>query len=393
MKLMKRITIALVLCAIPAVAAGQVTTRCTGCTHMTSFSKGGGGFVAMATKGAKKVTWLATCSGIIRTGELTPDKDGMVSALFTKANGLACMAEKGGSFEVGPVMDGGWFWITDEKNSAVGLLIDKSVYNALKGDAVKITSAGAGVTMTAGMGAVYLKETATGRVGILPNILPTKPPPALRPCGFTGSGSRARKLNVSCKLGDGSAFGYASGTNSITGTTTRIPDGGSVTRPGGDGTLEFTIFAWMKPGGHFLTAASGDARLGHSQFAGTTVSGAARLKGPFTVSASVGTGPFGGTPTESTHGVTVASFDNGAKVTVKKKDTFCSRTNNVPLPLSVRLLAGSANLNQVTPGIRTTGRDKVVTMNRFTIVCPAGSGAASAHQGRELVPDNPFPVD
>ncbi len=389
MKLMKHITIALVLCAIPAAAVGQVTTTCTSCTHQLSYYMGSGGFVAMATKGTKKVTWLSSCGGIVRTGELTPNSDGMVSALFSEKNGLACMAAKSGTFEVGPVMDGGWFWITDEMNSAVGLLVNKEVYKALKDDAIKLTSAGDGVKMMAGMGAVYLKETATGRVGILPNILPKKPPAPIRPCGFTGSGTSAKKLNTSCQLGDGSAFGIAVGSNSITGTTTRIPDGGSVTRPGGDGTLEFKIFAWMKPGGHFLTAASGDARLGHSQFAGTDASGAARLK-TFSLKASVGTGPFGGTPTESAHGVTVTTFNHGAKVTVKKKDTFCSKTNNVSMPLTVQLVAGAKT--QVTPNIKV-GTGDVATTNRFTIVCPAGSGSAAAHQGRELVPDNPFPVD
>ncbi len=399
MKLMKHIPIALALCAIPAMAVGQVTTTCAGCTHALSHYMGGGGFVAMATKGTKMVTWLSSCGGIVRTGELVPNSDGMVSALFSKDNGLACMAEKA-SFEVGPVMDGGWFWITDEMNSAVGLLVNKEVYKALKDDAIKLTSAGAGVKMTAGMGAVYLKETASGRVGILPNILPKKPAAAIRPCGFTGSGSSAKKLSTSCQLGDGSAFGYASGTNAVTGATTRIPDGGSVTRPSGDGTLEFTIFAWMKPGGHFLTAASGDARLGHSQFAGTDASEAARLQ-TITVEPYVGSsGPFGTRLTSGVAkwGVTVTSQDHGAKVQIVKDTSFCSKTNNVSLPLTVYLAEGSSSSrNQVTPQIKSLGlvsggNIHRIAKNTFTIVCPAGSGSASAQQGRELAPDNPFPV-
>ncbi len=203
MKLIKHLSIALALGAIPAAAVGQVTTTCTGCTHSLSHYMGGGGFIATATKGAKKVTWLATCGGVTRTGELTPNADGIVSALFSEENGLACVAEKA-SFELGPIMDGGWFWITDAKNSAVGLLVDKEVYKARKDDAIKIASAGDGVKMTAGMGAVYLKETATGRVGILPNILP-KPVTPLRKCGYTTGGTAAAptytRLNTSVSAG------------------------------------------------------------------------------------------------------------------------------------------------------------------------------------------------
>ncbi len=402
MKLMKHIPTALALCAIPAMAVGQVTTTCTGCTHALSHYMGSGGFVATATEGTKMMTWVSQCGGLVQTGELTPNADGMVSALFSEQNGLACMAEKS-SFEVGPVMDGGWFWITDEMNSAVGLLVNKEVYKALKDDAIKITSDGDGVKMTAGMGAVHLKETATGRVGILPNILPKKPAAALRPCGFTGSGTSAKKLNTSCQLGDGSAIGIAFGTNAVTGTTTRIPDGGSITRPAGDGTVEFTVTGWMKPGGHFLTD-SGDARRGHSQFAGTDASEEVRLM-RLNVEASVGsTGPFGTELTLNTakYGVTVTSDSHGAKVQVAKDENFCSKTNNVSLPLTVELaVTASSTRDQVTPRIKairsippgqsTDGGDVTITRNRFMIVCPAGSGSASAHQGRELTPDDPFP--
>ncbi len=419
MKLMKHITIALALCAIPVAAVGQVTTSCTSCTHQLSHYMGSGGFIAMATKGAKMVTWLGSCGGIVRTGELVPNSDGMVSALFSKDNGLACMAEKA-SFEVGPVMDGGWFWITDEMNSAVGLLVNKEVYKALKDDAIKIASAGAGVKMTAGMGAVYLKETATGRVGILPNILPKKPAAAIRPCGFTGSGSSAKKLSTSCQLGDGSAFGYASGTNAVTGTTTRIPDGGAITRPAGNGTVTFYVFGWMKPGGHFAGvdqsgAAITDARRGHSQFAnmGPVPAPEQRLHNLASQAFVGGAGAFGtrlrpGTSVTSKWGVTIGDSGYGAKIDIVKDDSFCSKTNNVSLPLTVELLASGASVgdkarNQVIPRIKaiapvvaresTAGGNVIVTRNQFTIVCPAGSGAASSHQGRELVPENRFPVE
>ncbi len=433
MKPRKHIPIALALCAVPAVAVGQVTTTCTGCTHALSHYMGSGGLIATATEGTKKVTWLGQCGGVVRTGELTPDDDGMVSALFSEENGLACVAEKA-SFELGPIMDGGWFWITDEKNSAVGLLVDKEVHKALKDDAVKIASAGDGVKMTAGIGAVYLKETATGRVGILPNILPKQPSAAVRPCGYTTGGTVASPtysvLNTSCQLGDGSAFGYASTTNAVTGTTIRIPDGGAVTRPGGDGTLVFWIYAWMKPGGHFTNPVPpgtdiqddriADARLGHSQFASVSPAPEAPLYSLTTLSTRAflgATGPYATDLVESSAGdgndpnarfkwgVRVTGFGRGAKIEIRKDESFCSKTNNVSLPLLVELVAAEKNLqdenirDQVTPRIKAIATYKttrgsprwIVTRNQFTIVCPSRS--ASSHEGRELVPDNPFPVE
>ncbi len=89
MKLMKHITIALVLCAIPAVAVGQTVT-CDDCTHVASVYMGEGGVIATAQEDVEMVTWVATCGGVTRSGELEPNDDGVVSALF--AGDLACMA-------------------------------------------------------------------------------------------------------------------------------------------------------------------------------------------------------------------------------------------------------------------------------------------------------------
>ncbi len=402
MKLMKHITIALALCAIPVAAVGQVTTSCTSCTHQLSHYRGSGGFIAMATKGAKMVTWLGSCGGIVRTGELVPNSDGMVSALFSKDNGLACMAEKA-SFEVGPVMDGGWFWITDEMNSAVGLLVNKEVYKALKDDAVKIASAGDGVKTTAGMGAVYLKETATGRVGILPNILPKKPPAAIRPCGFTGSGSSAKKLSTSCKLGDGSAVAYGLETDGRTGAKTLIMDGARVTRPGVGGKVEYRVIPWMKPGGHFRTG-SGDPRMGHAQFAANpgadttiqTVTAVARSGNP---PSELAAGSF--RQGSEKYGVTIGSYNDGAKVEIGPNMDFCSETANVSLRLDVYIIAADETRNKLTPQIKLItnkprGVGNAIAKHTVTIVCPAGSGSASsasANQGQELTPENPFPVE
>ena len=57
MKLMKHITIALVLCAIPAMAFAQDVT-CDECTHVVSVYAGHGGFIATAAEDAEMVIWV-----------------------------------------------------------------------------------------------------------------------------------------------------------------------------------------------------------------------------------------------------------------------------------------------------------------------------------------------
>ena len=66
MKLMKHITIALVLCAIPAMAFAQ-TAGCDDCNHTVSYYKGTGGLIATADDDAEMVGFVASCGGTTRT--------------------------------------------------------------------------------------------------------------------------------------------------------------------------------------------------------------------------------------------------------------------------------------------------------------------------------------
>ena len=411
MKLMKHITIALVLCAIPAFAFGQ-DVSCEACTHDVSVFMGEGGVIATAD-GAEKVTYVSTCSGVTRSGELTADDDGMVSMLFTMDNGLACMAtgKDMGSFQLGPVKDGGWFWITDDMNSAVGALVADDIQ---KNDMVEITSAGAGVTMTAGTGAVYLKETATGRVGILPTIVAEPPTPAPTKCGFTGafsSKSPGVPRNTSCMLGDGKTMVVATSTNAITGGTVQIMNKGSVTRPSGSGQVEIVADLWGNGTGHYVathaTAANGiSAGLGHAAFVGTAGRAATRLQG---VTYAVNVGQDGGvgsgaavTPGTAVGGVdyTSASNSNFATITVAKDAAYCSKDNNHTATVTVTATVDSANLGQVVPEISMNAKsDPSLTANDvheatlvFNVGCPAGASSPSS-QGVELIPENLFPTE
>ena len=399
MKLMKHITIALVLCAIPAFAFGQ-DVSCESCTHDVSVYMGEGGVVATAD-GAEKVTWVTTCSGVTRTGELTANDDGMVAALFSMDNGLACMAtgKDMGSFQLGPVKDGGWFWITDDMNSAVGALVAKDIQ---KNDMVEITSAGAGVTMTAGTGAVYLKETATGRVGILPTIVAEPPTPAPTKCGYTGAFSATspgKPMKTSCMLGDGKTMMVATSTNAITGGSVQIMDKGSVTRPGGTGMVQIVADLWGNGTGHYVathdTASNGiSAGRGHAALAGVAAARAsARLSGvSYALNVSTGGPGTGETVTSGTAvgGVDYSEAAGAATITIAADATYCGKKVNHTATVTVTANMTDANdADQVVPSVvRNATTNKVGSMS-FMVVCPA----ASPNMGTELVPDNPFPTE
>ena len=404
MKLMKHITIALVLCAIPAVAVGQTVT-CDDCTHVASVYMGEGGVIATADD-ADMVTWVATCSGVTRTGELMANDDGVVSALWT--GDLACMAEMGGSFEIGPVMDGGWYWVTDAMNSAVGGLVSKDV---LENDAADITSAGDGVSMTMGKGAVYLKEAASGRVGILPNILPEPPMEALRKCGADDKGTtgtsatatvdaanvRFTRRTTKCALGDGGTITLATTTNSFTGATTRVMDKATIVRPSGTGEVVVTVDLWGNGSGHFLTSpTAGHALLGQASVGLTALRPIARLTG-VTYTAKLGSGPTGSDFVDGTAagGITMdtSTTTNVVTFTIRADTAYCKSTApvaNNPAPVSVTAVITPEGAGAVTPSIARHATTGVAGSTSFTVVC---GSASSANQGQELVPENPFPTE
>ena len=400
MKNLKILMVALALLALPASAFGQ-DVSCEDCTHDVSVYMGEGGVVATVDGDAEMVTWVTTCSGVTRSGELTPDDDGMVAALFSMDNGLACMAtgKDMGSFQIGPVKDGGWFWITDDMNSAVGALVGKDIQ---KNDMVEITSAGAGVTMTAGTGAVYLKETATGRVGILPTIVAEPPTPAPKKCGFSGtfSGtSPGKPVQTGCMLGDGKAMVLATSTNAVTGSSVTIMNKGSVVRPAGTGTVSIVADVWGNGTGHYVsshdaTTLNGvSAGRGHAALAGTGLRASARYVGvSYEVNVSEGGAGAGSNVTSGTAvaGVDYTENENAATVTIVANPTYCSKDNNHSVTVTVTaIIAGANDATQVVPEIVRKATTNVAGSTSFMVMCPA----ASPSMGTELVPDNPFPTE
>ncbi len=405
MKLMKHITIALVLCAIPAMAFGQTSVTCDVCTHQASVFMGEGGLIATAAEGAEEVAYLASCDGVSRSGTLTPE-GGMVNMLF-QDKGIVCNADDG-ELEIGPIMDGGWFWITDADNSAVGNLIDQMV---LDNEPTMITSAGDGVTMTMGMGAVYLKETASGRVGILPNILPEPPAAAAEVCGprvtpNTNPAAYTSQKSSSCMLGDGGTKVrlQAPGQHGRTTTTT------TVTRNiAGGVNVDVTADLWVNESGSYNTGdLTATPALANRGWAG---------KGTDNWLGNVGWSAHlhGATPGATLAGAGVEIADIGsngqANITVQPSATYCPSSATATRTTAVVNIMAWTSGGTLPPALgggtatSGTGADDTVfpalatqralggayAVAQLTIMCPPSS--SSANMGEELVPENPFPTD
>ena len=406
MKNLKILMVALALLALPASAFGQ-DVSCEDCTHDVSVYMGEGGVVATVDGDAEMVTWVTTCSGVTRSGELTPDDDGMVAALFSMDNGLACMAtgEDMGSFQIGPVKDGGWFWITDDMNSAVGALVADDIQ---KNDMVEITSAGDGVTMTAGTGAVYLKETATGRVGILPTIVAEPPADPAEICGPRRQSAwpytYTQQMNKSCMLGAGRTKIRLVGPGAY-GSRSTITNG-MVYRPTA-GNVTVTADVWHDGMGSYTTTASDGATYGvdlRKGWPGTTFTGgtdhnANWLAVTFTASLDSGdpqTGDLGGANIALTEDGSGSSPAGQATITITPNDDYCSKDNNHTATVNLFATPGT---NAVHPplavgkaahGLSATALAGVNSITQLRVVCPP---AGSPSTGSELVPDNPFPTE
>ena len=373
---MKHFLVALALCAAPAAASAQtVGVVCTACDHVVPYFRGEGGLIATAAEGTEQVTFVASCGSVSVTGEADV-AGGTASQLFSYQNGLAC-DEEDGSLEIAGLKDGGWYWITDARNSAVGGLVSKDI---LDNEKTAITSAGAGVSMTPGNGAVFLKEASTGRVGILPNILPSPPAVPPRKCGYTGvtaADPDGTRVVAECALGDGGTALVTTSTNAIDGSTVRIADKGVVTRPAGSGSVVLVADLWGNGSGHYTTDAAGDPRLGHPEFAmSAAVRSDARLTGvSFEVSLSDG-GPGTGSPISSGSTVGGVSWSDAvqdeATISIAANSDYCSKTaNHVATVVVTAFMPTDSDTDKVTPSIAwlvaATGE---VGSTSFTVACP-----------------------
>jgi hypothetical protein len=150
--------------------------------HVLPWFRGEGGLIGKARPGIEEVAWYAVCGDAGVSASLEPDGGDIVSMLFSANNGLACERDDG-EFRIRGLVDGGWYWITHEENSAVSSLIPRGVLGNRRSDPANPGWPGLTFTPSRDGSVSFVREVASGRVGILPHIIPLPGEPEPPRCG------------------------------------------------------------------------------------------------------------------------------------------------------------------------------------------------------------------
>lgn len=338
------IHLALLAGVVPALLAAQVSVECPRC-QVAPYFAGEGGFVG-ETAGfgdSNEVQFFVVCGGTTISVRVQPDGNGIVREALNAANGRSCPAGTSGTLEVDNLKPGGWYWINDDVNSAVAAFIPKE---AVEVEQIDVTDPG-GVeidTPAGGIGA-YVKHVPTGRVGIIPRIVPARPIPGC-------SGMAGEESAGDCHLGTSDDW-----------RLTVSPS--EVIRPTGTDPAKQAVIRLL--GENFITTRPLSVRGEIEHHASVAA-----------VQLSVDGGE---PPGEREEGVRKWT------VTVGADDNRCVEANNDPDRLNEQTVTFSiAAMDGAIPGLADDGLETTVAIN-----CP--DDAASAAVGAELVPENPFPVD
>ena len=253
----------LLVAAVAAPVSGQVhapesatvVTVCDEPCYVAPFFKGGGGFVARANSPAREVSFVVTCGSVTVTGTAKKDSSGVVREVFSRNNGLACDAEDG-KIEIEGIGPGGWYWLNDEKHSAVASLMDKRILDWTP--TIPFDPGGVTFVSTEGGAATFIKHDPSGRVGVLPHILPGQ--------DFLGECGGSMNVRDKCLL----AAKYEIIVTRPGSDGKAVEIGGSITRPKtGDYTLTLALggrgFIKIDPsqpvGAAFVVAVSAEVDL------------------------------------------------------------------------------------------------------------------------------------
>lgn len=337
------IPIAFLLGAAPALLLGQVRVHCPEETcQLAPYFAGSGGFVGESAEldGESGVTFFVVCGNVTSSGVAEPDDQGIVRQSLTGA--FSCGDGNRGRLEVANLKPGGWYWINDDRNSAVAAFMPKDV----AGNEQIVPTDPGGVVIDReedGVG-TFVKHEPSGRVGIIPHVLPTRP---IKGC----SGMADEETATDCRLG--SPEGWR-----LTANPSRV------TRPLGNAQPVQVI-----------------VRLYGENF---VLTGQLAARGEIERHASVGaiffTQDVGTAPSPGESGVLGWSFEVGSD------DTRCLSANNNPDRTTAQTITFMiAEMEGVVPDAPNDSVKTTITIN-----CPAGSAASA---GAELVPENPFPVD
>lgn len=333
--------------AAPALLSGQTVSvncpeeRC----QVAPYFAGEGGFVGESAGigGESDVQFIVVCGNVTLTSTAEPDSNGIVRQALNNANALNCRAGTSGRIEVDNLKPGGWYWINDDRSSAVSAFIPKS---AIGNDRIDVTDPGGVVLSRSENGAAtWVKHSPTGRVGIIPNIVPSRP---VAGC----SGAAGEDTAVDCHLGSPESWRLSVNPSSIIRPT------------GNEAAKEVTV---TLHGENFIATGMVAAR--------------AEIEHHTSVSGVLFNQTSGVAPDEGEPGVLVWTVQVGAD------DNRCLAANNDPDRRSPQTI--TVVLAETLGVIPDPPDDEVETT--FTVNCPADS--AAAQPGADLVPENPFPVN
>ncbi len=338
------IPLALLATAIPSLLAAQTSVDCPRC-QVAPYFAGDGGFVGESAglDGVTEVEFFLNCGTTTISVQVQPDSNGIVREALNSANGRNCPGGARGTLEVDNLKPGAWYWINDDQNSAVSAFFPKE---AVDNEQIDVTDPGGVELETPPDGiATYVRHAPTGRVGIIPRIVPARPVPGCS--GMAGEASAS-----DCRLGSSDGWRLTVSSSEVIRPTGTAPEKEAVITLHGE---------------NFITTRALSAR--------GEIERHASVQG-------IRFGRDGGQPTgEREEGVLKWSVYVGAD------DNRCLAANNDPDRLNEQTVTFSiAAMDGAIPGLGDDALETTVTVN-----CP--DDAASAAVGAELVPENPFPVD
>ncbi|MYA08287.1 MAG: hypothetical protein F4060_15265 [Holophagales bacterium] len=341
------IPVAFIAGAVPALLTGQTVIVDCPEEHcqVAPYFAGDGGFVGESAgiDGEDEVSFIVICGNATVTSSVQPDSNGIVRQALNNSNGLNCREGTSGTLEIDNLKPGGWYWINDDQNSAVSALIPK---DAVGNEKITVTDPG-GVTIDSPRdgAAAYVTHAPTGRVGIIPRVVPTRPIPGC-------SGRVDSDTAVDCHLGSPEGWRLTASPSSVV-----RPQAGQQTR-----TVTVTLH-----GENFVTTAD-------------SVFGRGAIDHHLSVLGILFNTTTGVAPPQGQAGLLEW------EVEVAPDDDRCLPANNDPDRGNAQTITFTlAELEGVIPD---APNDTVETT--FSVNCPASSAAS---QGAELVPENPFPVD
>ena len=337
------IPIALLAGALPALLAAQTSVDCPDC-QVAPYFAGDGGFVGepAGLRGLTEVTIFLTCDQTTITTRVQPDNDGIVRQALNRANGRNCPEGARGTLEVDNLKPGAWYWINDDQNSAVAPFVPKE---AMDGEQVDVTDPG-GVELDTPPGGIgtYVRHAPSGRVGIIPRIVPTRQLPGC-------SGMVGEETANDCHLGSSDDWRLTLSASEVIRPTGTAPEKQVVITLHGE---------------NFVTT--------------RTLS----VRGAIEHHTSVQAIRFG-----ADGGERVGAREEGVRkwsVFVGTDDNRCLAANNDPDRLNEQTITFSVvAMDGAIPALGDDGLEAA-----FEVNCPDDAASSTSV---ELVPENPFPVD